>query len=542
MSFVYKDVKYFTPFYKDEEFWVKPKYYSGGTPATLLDILSDMFRRQLLSSRGGEITEAYWRSIIEQEKRVSVLLIFSDKTYRKYPELQKPSKSFTPLDKDDNASFKTVSRPDTVVPSGLIACFWPKSLTNNGDGHDARLKGVRLKIRISRQHIHPRSVVVPYPPSVIVEDKNIVAVNKPFGIPSMGERNDLGSNEWNSILTWCRLPSDKENPREGKYCDLINRLDLDVSGLVLLGKSGTYRKKRGFVGANGVGSRKTVKVYLGIIPRQDFSIRIMTPRLAFNTKTSRAFVKKERCKRDDGNDNLVCKTSIYPLMNIKDGRYSLVAISLEKSGQRHQIRFHLSLIGATIANDDLYLDIARNDKLYQRTGVRPPNVSNDDSQNITQIPVDTTLQSSIHTERISEGEHQAFLREYVFINGVSGFKESNASNKDCRYPLIQRALYPGTDSTFAGLLQENFEICAHCGKCQKLLSQANKHSNNAGKEEQPIRLAHGIFLHSWRYFHPTNEHALLEAPLPGEGIKLGEGEVKVEGRGNLWWPIQIRST
>eukprot|EP00526_Cylindrotheca_closterium_P008461 CAMPEP_0113634286 /NCGR_PEP_ID=MMETSP0017_2-20120614/17850_1 /TAXON_ID=2856 /ORGANISM="Cylindrotheca closterium" /LENGTH=849 /DNA_ID=CAMNT_0000544973 /DNA_START=27 /DNA_END=2579 /DNA_ORIENTATION=- /assembly_acc=CAM_ASM_000147 len=532
MSFVYNDVKYFAPFYKDEEFWVKPKYYSGDRATTLLDILSDMFRRQLLNTRGGEITEAYWRSVIEEEKRVSVLLIFNDRIYRKYPGLQKPSKNDTRLDQDDIASFRTISHADTVVPSGLMDFFWPKSLTTTEDDPDEGLKGVRLKIRISRQHIHPRSVVVPYPPSVIVEDKNILAVNKPFGIPSMGERNDLGSNEWNSILTWCRLSSDKENPKAGKYCDLISRLDLDVSGMVLLGKSGTYRKKRGFAGVSGVGSSKTVKVYLGIIPRQAHGIRIMTPRLAFDTKTSRAVIKKQRSKGDDGSESLVCKTSIYPLMDIQDDRYSLVAISLEESGQRHQIRFHLSLIGATIANDDLYLDMSRHGKVYQRTGVRPPDISDDDSQDKTKAPADTTVQSSVHTENISESDCQAFLRQYVFINGVSGFEESNTSTEDCRYPLIQRTLYPSTDSAFAGLLQENFgELCAHCGKCQVLASQANVECNDTGKEKQPIRLAHGIFLHSWRYFHPTDEHLLLEAPLPGEGIKLGEKKAGVMSGG-----------
>lgn len=188
----------------------------------------------------------------------------------------------------------------------------------------------------------------------------------------------------------------------------------------------------------------------------------------------------------------------------------------------------------------IYLDTSRNDRAYQRTGVRPANISDDDSQHRTHNPFGTTVQSSVHTEQISESDRQAFLREYVFINGVSGFEESNTKNKDCRYPLIQRILYPDTDSIFACVLKENFELCAHCGKCQKLPSQANVDFNNAGtKEEQPIRLSHGIFLHSWRYFHPTSEHTLLEARLPGEGIELGEGELTVEGRSIVvWWPVQ----
>lgn len=344
MSFQFNRVKYYCPFYKDEEFLVKENYYSQNL--TLLALLSSMFPRKMLGDNK-ELTESYWRKIIEKERRVECLLIFSDKVYTAYPELEKPSKQ-------SESSFVIISKAETVVPRGLLPLFVPSGASPD----ETFLKGVRVKLRILRQHIHPRSIVIPYDPRIIFEDVNLIAINKPFGIPSIGESNDL-ANEWNSILTWTRQ-------LHGKRCDFMNRLDLDVSGLVLLGKSGSYRKKRGFAkGFNNnkeiTTEKKTVKVYLGIIPRQPLSeaveslskastasgtiatgsmyptqsLRITTPRLKF--RHSKAMIAEQ--KQQQNNATSFCKTSIYKILDFNDGLHSLVAICLEESGQRRKFSF-----------------------------------------------------------------------------------------------------------------------------------------------------------------------------------------------------------
>lgn len=545
MSFSYEEVKYFCPFYRNEEFWIKPKYYNDSSSTTILDILSDMFRRRLLDDESSKFTtERYWRKIIQEEHRVAVLLIFSDAIYRKYPSLEKPARRPNVNHGTTQTAFSTISRADTIIPRDLIGLFWPEGLVidNSTSTVDERLKGLRLKLRVTKQHIHPRSIVVPYKPSVVFEDENLVAVNKPFGVPSMGETNDLCPNEWNSILTWCRFSTDVNSREGGQHCDLMNRLDLDVSGLVLLGKSGKYRKKRGFSKGQQRGSSQalnTVKVYLGIIPKQEHALRVTTPRLGFDKKRSKAIIKQQQLGQLDGN---LCRTCIYPLKDLGGGVHSLVAICLEESGQRHQIRFHLSLIGAAIPNDRLYNDEALDGTVVQRrTGVSsmlPPKASpGADKVHGAENRMNET-NPLVSVEQINEADSEFFLKKYVYVNGVTGFRETESHdvNNNYRLGLIRRCLYPAHERDFAAQLSDNFEFCDHCGKCAGLRTPEPRSQEFVCKEiPSPVLLDHGIYLHSWRYFSPTPEHPLLEADLTGGTIRRAKTN-KLEKK---WWPVEI---
>jgi 23S rRNA-/tRNA-specific pseudouridylate synthase len=545
-SFTYQQVKYFAPFFRDEEFSIKPKYLAGDQ--SLLDILSDMFRRKSLDDDGGKAeTERYWRNIIDEQRRISVLLIFNDKIYRKYhPALQKPSKS--PQERTDQ--FVTITDSSTVIPKDLLQHFWPPSLAVQ-DGEDDLTSGVRFKLRISGEHIHPRSVVVPYLPSIIFEDDNIIAVNKPFGIPSMGETN-LSSSEWNSIVTWCRRKrsttaaeetSNNENSQQsstsnndnGTVCDLMNRLDLDVSGLVLLGKSGPYRRKRGFAGDRknepGNNKHKTIKVYLAIIPKQAKAIRITTPRLGFDTRQAKAIMKNSHSKEEEG---MVCKTSIYPLLELKGGNHSLVAICLEESGQRHQIRFHLSLIGAAIANDHLY----KSDD-HEETGKKAPvrrtgvgsSIVREETQKQPPSATSRPDNPQVQVNTINDEEAKTFLDTYVYTNGVTGFQvmDAHINNHVYTEPLMQRRLYPSEEQAFTDKLNSVFDFCHYCGKCQAL--QASPKNEDETAVQKATVIHHGIYLHSFRYFHATEDYPLFEATLPGQDSETGR----------YWWPVEAIS-
>lgn len=516
MSFEFQEIKYFCPFFKDEEYFIKPKYYQNKS-CTLLEVLCDMFPRKFLDQDGKNRTENYWRKIIEEEQRVGMILIFSDKVYRSYPTLQKPTKQ-------DSTSFQTISHADKVVPSEVLEYFLPKNF-DFSDHTQILLKGVRLKLRIFRQHIHPRSIAVPYLPRIVFEDEDIVAVNKPFGIPSMGETNELTTNEWNSILTWSRKGTTLRR-------DLMNRLDVDVSGLVLLGKSGSHRKKRGFAkiakdNNKLVSSAKTVKIYLGIVPRQKEAKRILTPRLAFDKKQSKASIRDR--KSQDNDFQTVCKTSLYPLLDFADGCHSLVAICLEESGQRHQIRFHLSLIGAAICNDSLYQS-----NNLRRTGVATSSYSRLANPKDISSNLDFSL---VSVESIAQEEVALFCKQYIYVNGVTGFTERKPTNTLLDEKLIQRSLYPCNERDFESQMRSKFgEFCGYCGKCDALKG-ALALPLYEGEPNKSVNLEHGIFLHSWRYFHATPQHPILEADLPGT---TNSNDLKVtEKRNYEWWPVKV---
>ena len=373
-SFVYDNVKYFVPFYQTDEYWIKPKYFVDGE--TLLSVLCDMFPRKILGNHK-QLTQTYWTDKIQQQQCVSVLLFFHDAIYQQY-SISKP----TSLD----TNFVTVTNPLIKLPHDLFSYFLP---TNYESTKPTQLlmKNLRIKLRISNQHIHPRSTVLPYSPSIVYRDHDILVVHKPFGIPSMAEANN--KNDWNSILTWARNQSNN-----GTKCDCINRLDVDVSGLMFLGLSGKYRKQRGFqqktskkktlqkkksthntennptasISTTPSQNKEVKKLYLAIIPKQTQSIRITTPKLKFDKNTSKATMILNKNNHDDGT---YCRTCIYPVLQLHE-EYTLVVICLEESGQRHQIRFQLSLIHKTIPNDHLYHiddDISMVKTKKRRTGV-----------------------------------------------------------------------------------------------------------------------------------------------------------------------------
>lgn len=555
-SFTYDNVKYFVPFHQTDEYWIKPKYFVDGE--TLLSVLTDMFPRKILGNHK-ELTQSYWIHKIQQQQCVSMLLFFHDAIYQEY-SISKPTYS------DNN--FVTVTNPDFKLPHDLFSYFLPPNYAATNSSQ-LFMKNLRIKLRISNQHVHPRSIVLPYSPTIIHRDDDIVVVHKPFGIPSMAEANY--KNDWNSILTWVRNQSNKDTK-----CDCINRLDVDVSGLMFLGLSGKYRKQRGFQQKSSKKKKQKTKItddtetnpttsittapyqkkelkklYLAIIPKQIQAIRITTPKLKFDKNTSKATMILN--KNSDGTDSH-CRTCIYPVLQLhKD--YTLVVICLEESGQRHQIRFHLSLIHKTIPNDHLYhnetISNKNNDNILilrskkTRTGVggvckssttngisKTIGVKDDESNYRLQKDYesdnynDNTMNGNKHHMRVQvipEKDFETFLQTYVYnINGVVGF-EQISTEVTWKEKFIQRQLYPFREKDFQQQLHYYYSFDASCGKCKALKNDDDDDDNSV------VHIQHGIYLHSWRYFHPTTQHTLFEADLPPS---TNQGKTH-------WWPVKI---
>ena len=127
------------------------------------------------------------------------------------------------------------------------------------------------------------------------------------------------------------------------------------------------------------------------------------------------------------------------------------------------------------------------------------------------------LEREFTVEGISLEENQSFFKNYIYVNGVTGFRESFPI-KSFKEKLIRCPLYP-LEKDFQNELKSKFDFCqyGYCGKCEKLKNE----EGNPDKKNQVI-LDIGINLHSWRYFNVSGSYNMLEADL-----------------NNKWWPVEI---
>lgn len=190
------------------------------------------------------------------------------------------------------------------------------------------------KVRIV-EHVH-ECVVAAADPRILFEDDELVAVDKPSGVP-------IRDNRWNRYSSvFARLQQLFPDRGYDALCP-VNRLDKPVSGVWLLARSArrAQRIREMLVTADGV-----MKIYIaiveGVFPHAE---QVVNQPLSFGLQDdgrSRAFV-----------DPLgkPCVTTFRRLATMQNT--SLVAAMLH-SGRQHQIRAHLAHLGHPIANDRLY--------------------------------------------------------------------------------------------------------------------------------------------------------------------------------------------
>lgn len=151
---------------------------------------------------------------------------------------------------------------------------------------------------------------------VIFEDDDILAVDKPA---------HLNASEV-----------------EEQFSDavLLNRLDKETSGVMLLAKNEEFRKKA----VKEYAQHKVYKEYVAVVEgRIVEEVTIDAPISTFKGKTAKSRVDEKYGK--------AAKTTVYPYLT--EGRKSKVKIVIE-NGRTHQIRVHLQHAGMPIIGDLQY--------------------------------------------------------------------------------------------------------------------------------------------------------------------------------------------
>ena len=177
-------------------------------------------------------------------------------------------------------------------------------------------KGVKIKVARELMSENTKFVVQKIAkPVKIYEDENLIAVNKPNFVTSESLKKIFNAN-------------------------LLNRLDKETSGVILLYKNDEFRE----IAIKEFKNMKVKKTYLAIvngIVSED--IVIDSPILTLKTKGG-AISKISK-------DGKTAITEVYPLM--VSGKKSLVKINIQ-TGRTHQIRIHLASINHAVIGDEKY--------------------------------------------------------------------------------------------------------------------------------------------------------------------------------------------
>jgi len=214
-------------------------------------------------------------------------------------------------------------------------------------------------VRLNGQHVYLRQIIhtgdvidIIYPPEenspylqpeyvpldIVYEDESVLVVNKQAGIcvhPTKGYPNQTLAN--GVLYHW---QDNKKNFR----VHLVNRLDKDTSGLVLIAKH-SYEAQQLFAAQQrGALKRFYLALVRGVVPTDDGLLDWPIARLEGRTT--------KRIVAPNGQLALT-----YYRVIERFGRHTLLEITLE-TGRTHQIRVHLSHFGYPVAGDVLYGEAA----------------------------------------------------------------------------------------------------------------------------------------------------------------------------------------
>ena len=181
-------------------------------------------------------------------------------------------------------------------------------------------------------------------PTVIYEDNHLIAIDKPFGMPSQGdESGDLAVNDW--VMAYIR---DKYQKPGNVYVGLLHRLDRPAGGLMVLAKT------------SKAAERMSAMLQRHEIDKHYLIVTLATPRpkagrLQHFVAPVAGQVNIMRAYDQAGGDRKQAALT-YTVLREREGR-ALVDVELE-TGRKHQIRLQMAKIGCGVVGDARYNETA----------------------------------------------------------------------------------------------------------------------------------------------------------------------------------------
>jgi 23S rRNA pseudouridine1911/1915/1917 synthase len=189
-------------------------------------------------------------------------------------------------------------------------------------------------------------------PTVVFEDENLLAINKPGGMAIHPHSTKIESTS-PTVLDWLLIhfawAKDMQNPYKLSETETINlsgivhRLDRDTSGIVVIAKSQKILDELFTLFRNHQVTKEYVAVVHGNITQpQTIDIALGREKKGF---------KRAQEGVDSRGPYMEAHTELTPINHTED--YSLVKLT-PKTGRTHQLRAHMTLIGHPIVGDILY--------------------------------------------------------------------------------------------------------------------------------------------------------------------------------------------
>ncbi len=231
----------------------------------------------------------------------------------------------------EGIALKNFLRKYCEVSAGLLACLKrePDGLTRNGlpvIATDLLHRDDRIILSLPEESFSAEPVELPF--DVVYEDKDLLVLDKPPGMPMYPcpghDRDSLA----NAISAYCR------KTEESYAFHPVYRLDRDTTGLVVLAKNrfaagklaGNIQKTYTAVCMGALSGEGEIDAPIGLLEGHTIQ-RTVTP---------------------EGQEAVTHWKSIA-----SSPKASLLVLTL-KTGRTHQIRVHLSHIGHPLFGDDFY--------------------------------------------------------------------------------------------------------------------------------------------------------------------------------------------
>jgi 23S rRNA pseudouridine955/2504/2580 synthase len=224
----------------------------------------------------------------------------------------------------------------------------PDSRVSGGD--EIRIPPVRLE-EAGEQRPPPKSMLDRLAASIVFEDRNLLAINKPSGIAAHG-----GSGVSFGVIEGLRAL------RPGEPLELVHRLDRDTSGVLVLAKKRSALLELQALMREGEDEEAPNKQYL----------TLLVGRMPQGTMTVEAPLLRsvlqggERMVRVDPKGK--ASTSHFKLIERRGG-HSFCEVRIE-TGRTHQIRVHAAHLGHPVAGDEKYGDREANKRLVEQAGLK----------------------------------------------------------------------------------------------------------------------------------------------------------------------------
>jgi 23S rRNA pseudouridine1911/1915/1917 synthase len=250
---------------------------------------------------------------------------------------KRPLRDSSQIGSPNSASGKWSAASEKERQSPLPSAIPPRRSPESGtelESDDQRPKTDERPFRVSAAP--PRPGAHKGSPVILYEDDEIIAVDKPAGLPTIAPEGSRGKSLYGFVTNYIQ----RRNPR-GRAA-VVHRIDRDTSGVVIFGKSAQTKRTLMSAWNDLVVSRRYVALVEGIMESPSGT-------LASWLRENRGGTVYETPPGVPGSLRAVTHWRLLE----SGGGFSLLELELE-TGRKHQIRAQLAAAGHPVAGDPRY--------------------------------------------------------------------------------------------------------------------------------------------------------------------------------------------